>query len=431
MPLSKAFASLTIGFLFTLIPVISESSPDNLEIKTVVSDGMGTDVPSAAQNAAQNALINVVGSFIDATNLLEKRVEIQEGVRRQTSRIDTNIKEYSQGSIQGFEIINVSEQAGLTKVTAKVSVRVEDFKTYIKKLAEGEVEVEGESLFAQAATTTKQIDNKAALFYENVIAPIVNGEVLVFKVGKPHPVSDLKFTSDKYNAKENVERMSEKYGLENLFLINVTVSLKPEFLVNMRNTLDSISDKKAIYSTAYDLDSGHFFQAIWGENSNQDIYFLMNDGKAGIEANDSLSMMNKKIPSELYLIKNIRGKLGSSSKWGKSIFEYKGLPIHNLSISLIDVNDAILQQEIVFFGSPYSDQQSKAITRIVDYTGGLTRSGVSLGFSEVPWLMLEAGSINQPWEPFKVFEQRSFDIILGIESEALAKAKKIRINLVD
>lgn len=108
-------------------PVIAAptAAPTPNGIQTVVSEGLGTDVPSAAQNAAQNALTNVVGSFMDSNKMLEKRVEIQDGVRSQTSRIDTNIKEYSQGSIQHFEVLQVSEQAGLTKVTAKVSEAVQ------------------------------------------------------------------------------------------------------------------------------------------------------------------------------------------------------------------------------------------------------------------------------------------------------------------
>lgn len=43
------------------------------EIRTVVAEGVGTDPQSAAQDAAQNALTNVVGSFIDANKQLEKR----------------------------------------------------------------------------------------------------------------------------------------------------------------------------------------------------------------------------------------------------------------------------------------------------------------------------------------------------------------------
>ena len=73
------------------------------EIRTVVAEGVGSDPKSAAQDAAQNALTNVVGSFIDANKELEKRSEISNGIRNQTTQIRTDIKEYSQGAIQSFQ----------------------------------------------------------------------------------------------------------------------------------------------------------------------------------------------------------------------------------------------------------------------------------------------------------------------------------------
>jgi len=76
------------------------------EIKTVIAEGVGSDPQSAAQNAAQNALTNVVGSFIDADKQLEKRTEIANGIRTQTTQIKSSIRDYSQGSIQSFEIVN-------------------------------------------------------------------------------------------------------------------------------------------------------------------------------------------------------------------------------------------------------------------------------------------------------------------------------------
>ena len=173
-------------------PVIAAptAAPAPNGIQTVVSEGLGTDVPSAAQNAAQNALTNVVGSFMDSNKMLEKRVEIQDGVRSQTSRIDTNIKEYSQGSIQHFEVLQVSEQAGLTKVTAKVSVRIEDFKAFIKQLAEGKTDVNA-GLFSSLSTEKNQKGNLEKIIID-LVNPVVKGEVSRFEVGKPVTVAEAK-----------------------------------------------------------------------------------------------------------------------------------------------------------------------------------------------------------------------------------------------
>jgi len=183
-------------------------SPGNAStggVQTVVSEGLGTDVPSAAQNAAQNALTNVVGSFIDSTKELEKRVEIKEGIRSQTSRIDTNVKEYSQGSIQRFEILATSEQGGLVKVTAKVTVRVEDFKAYIKNLAEGQTTLDG-GLFGQLVPEKNQKENLEKIIID-LITPIAKGEVLRFEVGKPVSLEEGKKAID-----ELYSKIKDKFG---------------------------------------------------------------------------------------------------------------------------------------------------------------------------------------------------------------------------
>src|ERR1035441_2803008 len=118
------------------------------EIRTVVAEGVGSSPQNATQDAAQNALTNVVGSFIDANKQLEKRTEIRDGIRSQTKQIRSDVKEYSQGSIQSFEIVETKNDGSLFRVTAKVGVRVAEFRAYVKKLAEGEVAVGG-GLFAE------------------------------------------------------------------------------------------------------------------------------------------------------------------------------------------------------------------------------------------------------------------------------------------
>jgi hypothetical protein len=90
----------------TLFAGLAQAQPDR-PIRDVIVQGYGKDVADAAQNAAQNALIQVVGSFIDAEKFLAKRTEIQDGVRKETRDIRTNVREYSQGVIKSFEVVDV------------------------------------------------------------------------------------------------------------------------------------------------------------------------------------------------------------------------------------------------------------------------------------------------------------------------------------
>ena len=94
-------------------------------LQTVMAEGVGTSMDTALQNAAQNALTNVVGSFIDANKILEKRVQIKEGIREQTTFIRNDIKEYSQGWIKNIQVLESTSESGLFRVTAKVTIKNE------------------------------------------------------------------------------------------------------------------------------------------------------------------------------------------------------------------------------------------------------------------------------------------------------------------
>ena len=60
------------------------------EIQTVTASGFGTTLESAFQNAAENALTIVVGSFIDAETQIKKQKEIRDGVISKTKIINKN-----------------------------------------------------------------------------------------------------------------------------------------------------------------------------------------------------------------------------------------------------------------------------------------------------------------------------------------------------
>jgi predicted DNA-binding antitoxin AbrB/MazE fold protein len=81
---------------------------------------------------------------MDTNTLLEKRILINDGIKSEIKNISNNVKEYSQGSVKSFEIIETVQEAGLFKLTAKVAVRNENFSAYIKKIAQGETKVDGQ-----------------------------------------------------------------------------------------------------------------------------------------------------------------------------------------------------------------------------------------------------------------------------------------------
>lgn len=410
-------------------------SVDSPEIRVVVTDGLGTDIPSAAQNAAQNALIQVVGSFMDATKVLEKRVEIQEGVRTQSSKIDTNIKEYSQGSIQGFEVLDVTTQAGLTKVTAKVSVRMEDFKTYIKKSAEGEVTVAGESLFAKAATETKQTANKTAMLYENVILPIASGQALDFTIGPPQPASSLKVNrSVRNNTRVMLDTLIQEHGIENVIVFNLTISLKPEFEENMKKTLSTISsNKKMVISGLSPSGEGRLFAPFGLDNSGgnwpaDDLLFAIINYQSAI---NNKKYFMEGVRFDAYYIQNVKQKLKAIAdpslniSFGGSVSGNFYIP--DLEVSLLDENKNSLQsflfQRVV--------QKNQVFIDVMGGRGFIAEPPTWADSFFAPWaLMWDAKSGVFGWL-FSLFDHRDIEIVLAIEPTALAKTKIIRVNLVN
>ena len=124
------FSCLMVGSL--LQATCAFSSQANL--KSVVTEGMGKDSHSAIQDAVKNALINVAGTFIDVDISIEQHKKIQDGLAEQTKNIRKEITEYSQGTVQSVDVINVNCAAdGLCRATTKVFVRLDDLAVYVKK----------------------------------------------------------------------------------------------------------------------------------------------------------------------------------------------------------------------------------------------------------------------------------------------------------
>jgi len=227
---------------------------DEKIIKTVTASGYGTSVDAAAQNAAENALIQVVGSFIDAETQIKKQKEIRDGVISKTKVIQKDIKDYSQGSIKSFEILNIQQNDSIYNITARVDVRVEDFRAYIKELAYGSTIV-GSNLFTQIATEKENKDSKRDILIKKVLNPIMQGEVVEIKIGAPQSLDA--FYSSKYcmninskNSRYNPNSLCKENGyfsglnkLETV-IMPVRFKLKENFLENLKNTLENISDDK-------------------------------------------------------------------------------------------------------------------------------------------------------------------------------------------
>ena len=241
--------------------LLAETKKSNSKIiKTVTASGYGVSIETASQNAAENALTEVVGSFIDSETLIKKQKEIRKGVISKTKSIKKDIKDYSQGSIKYFEILNIKQNGSIYNVTARVDVRVEDFKAYIKKLAFGSNSVSKEvatNLFTKAIVSADNLKNKYDLLVKNVIDPIRKAEVYEIEIGEITSLEDFQTKSKLCVNNPNMSYCNKSGGYKDwdknrTFVFPFTISLENNFKENMINTLKNISDKKI---DAYNINS--------------------------------------------------------------------------------------------------------------------------------------------------------------------------------
>ena len=236
------------------------------KIKTVTSNGFGTTLESAAQNAAENALTQVVGSFIDAETQIKKQKEIRDGVISKTKIIKKDIRDYSQGSIKYFEILNVQEKDSIYILTARVDVRIDDFKAYIKKLAFDNLIID-QDLFTSIKVEESNNTQRAELI-ASVTYPIFKGEVIDIERGNQQLLEDFSSFGCKYDPAIGLggsltcrdEGMVDSVSVMNFkrrgtIIFPYVLKLNQEFIINAKKKLDNISDFKRTLPAYYDIGS--------------------------------------------------------------------------------------------------------------------------------------------------------------------------------
>jgi len=185
------------------------------------------------QMAAEAALTQVVGSFIDSDKLIEKRKEIKGLIKTQTKSISSKLSEYSQGSIERLDVIEVEEEDGLTRVTAKVTVRIEDFKHYIKETVLAQKMIK-KGLLGKLKAKEKQAGGVADLLIDKVFNPLLDFQVVIPKI-----VGEIE-------AVENPEilKLFNPGDGEYVLKFDVEVALNPDYLANATRVLEETAKER-------------------------------------------------------------------------------------------------------------------------------------------------------------------------------------------
>jgi hypothetical protein len=85
---------------------------------------IGDSPNSAANNAANNALKKITGTYIDTETIYERKVATKDGKRTEEKETTTETREYAKGVIKDVEILSVSNEDGFYRVIAQITVRL-------------------------------------------------------------------------------------------------------------------------------------------------------------------------------------------------------------------------------------------------------------------------------------------------------------------
>ena len=222
---SKFGRFLALCYLIFMVPIAHSK-----ESQTVVADGIGVKLDEAIKNSAENAMMQLVGSFVDAEKSVEKLVEIRGAVKEQTKSISSRMSEYSQGTIENIEVLLSENDGGLYRVTCKVTVRTEVFQAYLRRTALAEREVK-QGLFAKVQATREQGVDLGEIIIGRVIQDIYALKVVKLSAGDADVIRDPKLES-------SARRILKSSQDETLIRIPISAKIDPQFLTNAFNTLE-------------------------------------------------------------------------------------------------------------------------------------------------------------------------------------------------
>jgi len=253
-------------------------------IEKHMATGYGGTPQAAIQNAAEMGLMQAVGSFVDTEQIIQKRVEIRNGVRSQIKFISSEVLEASNGSIQNIEVLDVVEENNIYRAQAIVFVRIDDLKLLMQPITKARAIVP-KGLFASAMVAKDQSKDKIKVITNRIILPLLKGDPITFEIlginelsqnfdWRPDKIKDKNFRnvtnvqpyywiqafrSDRAY-KQETDRRRVKFLREqrdgfSTFIFTVRSQLDPSFLENTVGLLEGLSDQNGNYVTIHGSDT--------------------------------------------------------------------------------------------------------------------------------------------------------------------------------
>jgi|GEM_PF-5594642 len=292
---------MTLGriILFMFFTMFSLNEAYAEVTKKVVSQGVGASLDSALQNAAEQALMQVVGTYIDTETLISKRTEIKDGLKLESKNINSELLEFSNGTIKNLEVLEVSNENGIHRVQAVVDVRVEDLTILIEPFTAAKTNI-SKGLFAGIKENKEQDQDKLRLINKKIIEPLLSGKFIETTILGLKPLGqeqnlipawienlngvsppsflpiqiNAAFTSSKENLEKRFGNIEDKLNRirkpdESFVVLSYQTEITQELQTQIRDILEKVSFKRYRYDWLNTANNKMFLTGHRQSDSNK------------------------------------------------------------------------------------------------------------------------------------------------------------------
>ena len=225
---SVTMQRLLAAAIFILGPTLGLSQQDVFYVDV---RGYGESLNEARITAARAALSESVGTFIDASISLEEKIQIENDYVQESSVIEKNIFEYSQGVIRSIDVVSSVETDGVYEIEARVGISKQETMTFVTEKLSKLRKVKA-GLFASIVTNRDNRLGQFGIFEESVWSPLDNNQgVEVGISGEIVEAALEEYSSDKKSNQGNT-----------VLKIPITYKLSDSYLSRAINSLENIAE---------------------------------------------------------------------------------------------------------------------------------------------------------------------------------------------
>ena len=225
---SVTMQRLLAAAIFILGPTLGLSQQDVFYVDV---RGYGESLNEARITAARAALSESVGTFIDASISLEEKIQIKNDYVQESSVMEKNIFEYSQGVIRSIDVISSVETDGVYEIEARVGISKQETMTFVTEKLSKIREVKA-GLFASIVTNRDNRLGQFGIFEESVWSPLDNNQVVEVGIsGEIVEAALEEYSSDKNSKQGNT-----------VLKIPITYKLSDSYLSRAVNSLENIAE---------------------------------------------------------------------------------------------------------------------------------------------------------------------------------------------